>query len=631
MKKLIYDCEVYPNYFLCLVYDIETKIYHSYELGKTLLDDIILNDEITLIGWNNHSYDDVLLKYIQNSALNISSGYFKGNQQPATEQRIYELSNEIINVGWDSTRVRDLRWQESTFDTMDVKSVLDPMPSLKKTEIRMRYKQVEDLPYVPGTILTEPEKANVQEYCYNDVGATFEVYDKHAIEHIKLREYLASRFNLDKSKLRSLSEAKTAEYILSQMACRTSKTKVRDIRKKLETEPVHEIQLANCIPDWITFNSLYLQNHLRRLKLITLPINAATGYADGTAIKKVVTIGNKDYQMGIGGLHSIDGPYQWRPDDDYQLLDADVTSYYPSILLRDGLYPRGYSSVWVDTYRHIYDTRLKAKQAGNLIEANALKIVLNATFGKLGSIWSSFYDPQLLVRVTLTGQLGLLMLIEKYAEEYIEVISANTDGVIVKVHNNKYERFGWRNLEWQDQTKMNLEYTYYNQYARRDVNNYTALTTDNKVKNKGAFAPPDLRHDVQAPIIQKMVRAKLLYNEDLTDYLEDNLDELDIYDFLFSFTATKVYDIFIVGTSNITMPNEATSLSRSNRWYISAKPLYNKLVKTGGKLGNTISVPNGTNIVIKNHVRATQLPTDLDYSYYIAAANKLLLSCEEKL
>jgi hypothetical protein len=626
MKTHIYDCEVYPNYFLCIAYDIDTKIYHSYELGKQLLDKIILNDEITLVGFNNHGYDDVILKYIQNCALTIRSGFFKGNQQFATTQSIYELSNEIIELGWDSTRVRDLRWQESVFDTIDVQAVFNPMPSLKKTEIRMHYQQVEDLPYAPGTILTEPEKAITQEYCYNDVGATFKLYDEYAREHIKLREYLAARFNLSASKLRSLSEAKTAEYILSQMACKAMNTKLWEIRKKLEEQPVYEIELKQCIPSWIAFKTEPLQSLLAKLKHTTLPINAKTGYADGTKIKQTITVGNKQYQIGIGGLHSIDGPYQWRPTNDYQLLDADVTSYYPSILLRDGLYPRGYSSIWVDTYRHIYDTRLKAKQAGNLIEANALKIVLNATFGKLGSIWSSFYDPQLLVRVTLTGQLGLLMLIEALERYGVEVISANTDGIIIKKPNDQ-DNGGGSDLSfkrlcetWQTQTKMNLEYTYYNEYARRDVNNYTALTTDNKVKNKGIFTPQDLKHDVQAPIIQKMARANLLYGERAVDYLFENKNDLTIYDFLFSFTGVKGWVI--------TLNDEVKS--KSNRWYVSTEPLNNKLVKTGGKLQNTISIPNGTNIVIMNEVRSTALPDDLDYQYYLDAANKLISTCRKE-
>ena len=350
-----------------------------------------------------------------------------------------------------------------------------------------------------------------------------------------------------------------------------------------------------------------------------MPINPDTGYADGNGIKQVVTIGNKDYQLGIGGLHSIDGPYQWIKTGDEELVEADATSYYPSILLRDRLYPRGYSPAWVDTYDHVYDTRLKAKTAGNKTEANALKIVLNATFGKLGSIWSSFYDPQLLVRVTLTGQLALLMLIEDYNRNNINIISANTDGVVVKLRKEQHTLFDICNLHWQRQTKFYLEYTEYNAYARRDVNNYTALTKDNTIKNKGCFTPPDLKHDVQAPVIQKMARAYLLYGTEPDDYLND-LNEFKIYDFLFSFTGDKRW--------KITLNDQI--MSKSNRWYVSFIPLNNKLVKTGGKLNNTISIPNGENIVITNEIKSEAIPKDLNHSYYIAAANKLIISCEEK-
>jgi len=618
-KMYAYDIESYPNYFCAVFFDLDTQVYKTYYNDKDLLNDIILNPQVTLIGWNNLSYDDILLKYLQNCAIPISTGFFQGNQEDATESSINQLSNEIIQLGWDSTRVKELRWQVPEFKSIDVKAVLDPMPSLKKVEIRMQFHNVQDLPLPPDTILTEQQKKDITTYCHNDVEATVETFKNHALDHIELREWLADSFKLDKERLKSLSEAKTAEYILSNVALRGTTKKTWQIREQLDKEPVEEVHLSSCIPPWVKFQTPDLKNLLQELKETTLEVNPETGYADGKPIKHKIKIGERSYQMGIGGLHSIDEPYIWRPDEGYKLIDADVTSYYPSILLRDDLYPRGYGYNWIDTYRHIYNTRLKAKSEERITESNALKIVLNATFGKLGSHFSTFYDPRLLLRVTLTGQLGLLMLIERYAQEQIEVLSANTDGVLIKVHNNNFEKFGKQNLEWEQETKFNLEYNEYVKYARRDVNNYTALTTNNKTKSKGCFNAPDLKHDVQSPVVQKMAKEYLLYGTELTDYLEDNSSDLTIYDFLFSFTGTRVYKIYL----------NDIELSKSNRWYVSAKPLDNKLVKVGGKLQNTISIPNGANIVLCNKIESLELPKDLDMSYYIAAANKLIVSCEE--
>ena len=138
------------------------------------------------------------------------------------------------------------------------------------------------------------------------------------------------------------------------------------------------------------------------------------------------------------------------------------------------------------------------------------------------------------------------MLIEALEEKQIEVISANTDGILVKLHNNKKDTFKQICKEWEKHTQFNLEYNQFVKYARRDVNNYTALTNENKIKNKGIFTPPDLKHDVQAPVIQKMARSHLLYGTDITDYLEENREDLSVYDFLFSFSATKVYEVSLM-------------------------------------------------------------------------------------
>lgn len=58
------------------------------------------------------------------------------------------------------------------------------------------------------------------------------------------------------------------------------------------------------------------------------------------------------------------------------------------------------------------------------------KIVLNGTFGKLGSKYSFLYSPNLMIQVTITGQLALLMLIEALEAAGISVVSANTDGIV---------------------------------------------------------------------------------------------------------------------------------------------------------------------------------------------------------
>lgn len=606
-QTVIYDLEIYKNCFLGCFYNIDTQEMKTYRLGQALLDDIILNPDVTLIGYNNDFYDDLLLKYIAKGKKGKAS-MFSNKIQEVTEYDLYLLSARIIELGRDDTEVRNLSFEPTVFNSIDLKALLDPLPSLKKLEVIMRYNNVQDLPIDPHEEVPDELLEQLETYCKNDVMATHYLYDKYAKPHIDLRYYLQEKFELDEP-LTSLSEARTAEKILSTVYCRAARTTPWQIRNS--RNDLTKVHLANCIPGWVEFQTEELRALLQELRGEVLPLKDS-GHVNGQVITRLVTIAGRDYQMGVGGLHSVDKANTFHPTDNgYRLIDADVTSYYPSILLRDKLYPRRYEHHWTSFYRQIYDDRVAEKAAGNKLQADALKIVLNATFGKFGSKYSTFYDPELMTRVTLTGQLGLLMLIEQVTLAGLEVISANTDGILVKIDDEgDYALFGHVCDEWEQVTKFNLEYTEYERFCQRDVNNYTALTVDGSIKNKGIFAPEIDRgkpiHFVKAPIVQKTARDWLLFDKpiEFTD---------DIYDYLFSFSGTRAFTVYL----------DENAIQKTNRWYRSTSK-ENLLRKFGGKNQTWIKIPDGQNVKIVNKVTETSLPDDLDFNYYNEKIIKLI-------
>ena len=107
---------------------------------------------------------------------------------------------------------------------------------------------------------------------------------------------------------------------------------------------------------------------------------------------RVITVGDSKYKMGIGGLHSMEKCAAHEPDDDEFLLDFDVASYYPSIILKCGLFPKHLGPKFLKVYRAIVEERLEAKAAGDKVRANTLKITVNGSFGKFGS---ALLDPVL--------------------------------------------------------------------------------------------------------------------------------------------------------------------------------------------------------------------------------------------
>jgi len=146
-------------------------------------------------------------------------------------------------------------------------------------------------------------------------------------------------------------------------------------------------------------------------------------------------------------------------------------------------------------YRQLVERRIAAKARGDKVVADSLKITVNGSFGKLGSKYSVLYSPDLLIQVTITGQLSLLMLIEHLELRGISVISANTDGVVICCPRARHAEMEGLIRQWERETGFSTEETEYSAYYARDVNNYIAVKAPDKegkvsIKSKGAYANP---------------------------------------------------------------------------------------------------------------------------------------------
>ncbi len=120
------------------------------------------------------------------------------------------------------------------------------------------------------------------------------------------------------------------------------------------------------------------------------------------------------------------------------------------------------------------------------------KIQINGCYGKTGSPYIILFAPQMLIQTTLTGQLSLLMLIERLELAGIQVTSANTDGVTTWVARADRGLLDALIAKWELDTGLTMEQTEYRAVYSRDVNNYFALTIDGKVKRKGQYAQGSL-------------------------------------------------------------------------------------------------------------------------------------------
>ena len=219
---------------------------------------------------------------------------------------------------------------------------------------------------------------------------------------------------------------------------------------------------------------------------------------------EIFRVGNTHISLGVGGLHSTDVPGVIEGP----LADLDVTSYYPSLIARDGISPPQVPDFSTRTAA-LLQRRLEAKRAGDLVASSALKYVINSLYGQLGNSRSGLFSPFDALRVVLTGQLHLLQLMDGILSAGGELISANTDGIVV--------RGDWADVAttWESRTGLTLERTPYQRLWRTSVNDYIATKPDGTLaKAKGRFGggdEDDQERRSAAPIIARAVGELLLH------------------------------------------------------------------------------------------------------------------------
>lgn len=249
------------------------------------------------------------------------------------------------------------------------------------------------------------------------------------------------------------------------------------------------------------------------------------------------------YSIGCGGIHTQDPPGVFKSNDKYTYVHWDYTSYYPSIMIAYEVAPKHLNAkVFAKMVDYFKTTRVAAKhnknKNGNVIEgvddsltAEALKIVINAIYGKLGSELFWLYDRLAQMKVTINGQLMTLNLIESLELEGIHCISANTDGIVIRIPNDKTDVFERITKEWNEYNKMSADGEHYKLLVRRDVNNYFDIQTDGEEEYKGDMDPLQYRKNYSKgydmPIVAKAVYEYFANNVPIMETIRNHKDILD--------------------------------------------------------------------------------------------------------
>jgi len=500
------DVEIYKNYFLLSGKHLFTGKYKRFEFYDGHPPDLAgiskLMRHTTTVSFNGNNFDLILIAALLDGA---SVGALK------------KLCDRIIkgrSPGWVVAKNSGINTHRG-WDHIDLFEVAPGRVSLKVYAARLGSPNLQDLPIEPNALLDADDRAVVLHYCDNCLDETERLYSELEPQ-VALRETMSAQYGMD---LRSKSDAQIAETIITSELAALTGCQVK--------RPNTDCDLFQYQPPGIVaFSTPSLQAMFNRILAtdFTLGSNGAVRIPDWLKQTKIV-IGSTSYQMGIGGLHSCEKA-QHLVAGDRVLCELDVASYYPNIILQQQLAPGSMGKPFLEVYQSIVDRRMRAKREGDTVTAHTLKIAVNGSFGKLGSKYSKLYAPELLIQTTITGQLCLLMLIERLEAQGVAIRSANTDGVVCHYPHALERAVDEVTFNWMLDTSFDLERTDYAALASRDVNNYIAVKPDGSMKGKGIFASTGIAKNPDRAIIPHAVAEYVSRGTPVADTIRNCADPL---------------------------------------------------------------------------------------------------------
>lgn len=632
------DIECYRNYFLIKSPNYSFEVRPHWPMPNVMgLRFYLASTEI--ITFNGKNYDEPMIAACLH--LLATQPYLTPAQLCAT-LKAYSDSIIVGRVrGWQfykQNNIPELKWLKH----IDLFEVAPGVAiGLKMYMGRMHSPTLQDLPVEPGANLTNDEMTIIEDYCGNDLAGTQQL--KEVIKgRLELRERISADLGVN---VMSKSDAQISEAtIIAKLGFYPQKVSYP-----------HGYEFNYQAPAFIKFKTAQMQHVLATVLTHSFKVNDVDQLkmpgdtdevldADGRKIKTGIiippavaalrpTMGSSVYKFGIGGLHSQEkSVFHLTEPGKWSLSDHDVASYYPSLILLMNMFPGAVGEAFIYIYRTVYDQRLHAKNMASACKkagdkdgaknwktiADSLKIVLNGAFGKLGSKYSILFAPELLIRTTITGQLALLMLIEDMELAGIPVISANTDGIILKTPAGHEARRDQIIKAWEMATGLETEETKYTAVFSRDVNNYIAFKPDGTHKAKGCFGEsgvsPEASPTGKNPDIDICSDAVIAYLARGTPLYTTIRNCTDIRRFLT--VATCAGGGYWEGTGEI--------LGKTVRWYYGKNSTYairSTKLRNGQTQGNMVAGSMGSVPCMR---LPDSLPADVDYEYYEREAYKML-------
>lgn len=582
----VYDIEVFQNIFHCSVKNTETNDIYKFEIserknqlrelvkffkqvdkyitwGDYYTTNINIPANVIFCGYNNLHYDNPIINYI----IEYENKLMQYNI-PTICSSIFNLSKTITTSSEDNIDAWKHWKYQIWFDTFDILTMLYSNKlrvGLKEIQVTMQYPNVQEFVCDWTKPLPLEDFDSMIDYNINDIESTSELLNR-CKKDVDLRIAIEDEYGV---RVLSKDGVNIGMKILTQKYLEKTGLTWQDI-KDLRS-PMSVIPLKDVILPFIKYDSPILQRVLDDMKnQIVSP--GRKGY------ENKFVFNNLRYSVGVGGIHSVNSPEIIIPRDDEMLIDIDVASLYPSMLIEYEFYPKHLGKEFLEVYKQIKDERIKAKHNGDKVKNETLKLALNGLSGNLQNEHNFCYSPFAVMQIRINGQLLLLMLAEKLTQIGCRIVQANTDGLFVLLKKDVYSKVNSICREWEQLTKLTLEEDRFKAMYQYAINDYFAITEDNKVKEKGMFITTvKLGKGLTPKIIPKAVIS--FFKDGIP--VEDTIKNCtDIRDFLMSEKTGKQWHVEYMNEEQ----------QRTNRFYASTNGGYLwKWKDTGHKEGEIIT------------------------------------------
>lgn len=623
----VYDLECLANLFTYTGYRPKTNEWFQFVIcpwknDAEQLFKHLTEDNLFQVGFNNLAYDYPLLHHF----LRHYPDEYISETGHMLAQRLYAKSQYLIDQLFTEVK-KPLIPQLDLYKIWHYNNAARST-SLKDLEIAMRMDNVEEMPFHHAHWCKEGEEIEILAYNKNDVLATYKFllvtlgktdYPLYKGKNkIELRSKINKKFKVN---VMNLGDVPMGEELMLQLYARETHQNPYFLKKNGGT-PRSSIALKDCIPFWCKLKTKEFNTFLTKLKNTIIK-------GEKNEFSYSVIFHGISFDFGTGGAHGCIQPGVYEADNDWMILDLDVSSLYPSVAKSLKLYPAHLGIQFMNQYSGFIDTRIAEKHKPKNERDNVLiegyKLVLNGTYGKSKEEKSFLYDPLYTFRTTIAGQLFISMWAERMVEAVPELkfIQINTDGITIMLPKNKLELIRNVNNQLTKETTLTIEEAFYSKMVVRDVNNYLAIYTDSTIENehiklKGDFEVDKEYHkDPSMRIVPLAIKNYFVYDIPIEKTIKENRD---IFNFCLRLkTNSKSTPYFKYLNKEGLIQNK--KLDRTTRYYISNNG--GTIYKDFGE-GRMSGINVGYSTTLFNKFEQKDWDKyDINYSFYIAEANKI--------